>query len=274
MAIPRNLGNLASGADTSGVLQPEKGGTGATSTAAAPFALKGANSDITSLTGLTTALSVGQGGTGRNTLTANNVILGNGTSQVGLVAPGTSGNVLTSNGTTWTSAAPAGGGAWTFIQTFNAGGQSVIQIENLFTATYDTYVVVASSLSNNTGTRTLFGRLRIGSSYLSSGYYSSLDTTTGSGYQGNGTTNNSQFTYNNGGQYQGGDQIGFTMFIPRPQTSGVRKNIYWLGAAGLRNASGTASVDNTSGALTGLQFYWDAGTFADGVFRLYGIKNS
>lgn len=49
------------------------------------------------------------GGTGLNTLTANNVILGNGTSQVQLVAPGTSGYVLTSNGTTWTSAAPSGG---------------------------------------------------------------------------------------------------------------------------------------------------------------------
>ncbi len=31
MAIPRNLGNLAQGADTSGVLGPTKGGTGATS---------------------------------------------------------------------------------------------------------------------------------------------------------------------------------------------------------------------------------------------------
>lgn len=56
------------------------------------------------------ALPVASGGTGLATLTANNVILGNGTSAVQFVAPGTSGNVLTSNGTTWTSAAvPAGG---------------------------------------------------------------------------------------------------------------------------------------------------------------------
>lgn len=73
-------------------------------------AASGANSDITSLTGLTTALSVGQGGTGATSLTANNVILGNGTSTVQTVAPGTSGNVLTSNGTTWVSQAPSGGG--------------------------------------------------------------------------------------------------------------------------------------------------------------------
>jgi len=55
-------------------------------------------------------LAVANGGTGRTTLTANNVLLGNGTGTVNFVAPGTSGNVLTSNGTTWTSAAPAGGG--------------------------------------------------------------------------------------------------------------------------------------------------------------------
>jgi hypothetical protein len=45
------------------------------------------------------------GGTNAATLTANNVLLGNGTSAVQFVAPSTSGNVLTSNGTTWSSAA-------------------------------------------------------------------------------------------------------------------------------------------------------------------------
>jgi hypothetical protein len=38
------------------------------------------------------------------------VVLGNGTSAVQFVAPGTTGNLLTSNGTTWTSAAPPAGG--------------------------------------------------------------------------------------------------------------------------------------------------------------------
>lgn len=60
-----------------------------------------------------TAVGVAYGGTGLTTLTANNVILGNGTSAVQFVAPGTSGNVLTSNGTTWTSTAPTG--QWTLL---------------------------------------------------------------------------------------------------------------------------------------------------------------
>lgn len=42
-------------------------------------------------------------------LTANNVLLGNGTGAPQVVAPGTAGNVLTSNGTTWTSTAGSGG---------------------------------------------------------------------------------------------------------------------------------------------------------------------
>jgi hypothetical protein len=57
--------------------------------------------------GLTTHVSgilpVANGGTGASTLTANNVVLGNGTSAVQFVAPSTSGYVLVSNGTTWTS---------------------------------------------------------------------------------------------------------------------------------------------------------------------------
>jgi hypothetical protein len=91
-----------------------EGGTGASTAANArtnlSAASSGANSDITSITGLTTALAPSQGGTGLATLTANNVVLGNGTSAVQFVAPSTTGNLLTSNGTTWTSAAPPAGG--------------------------------------------------------------------------------------------------------------------------------------------------------------------
>ena len=68
-------------------------------------AASGANSDITSLSALATPLSVDQGGTGAATLTANNLLVGNGTSAVSFLAPSTSGNRLQSNGTTWGSVA-------------------------------------------------------------------------------------------------------------------------------------------------------------------------
>jgi hypothetical protein len=88
------------------------GGTGSTTNSGARTNLglgtiATQNSNAVSITGGTitgiTDLTVADGGTGRSTLTANNVLLGNGTSAVNFVAPGTSGNVLTSNGTTWTS---------------------------------------------------------------------------------------------------------------------------------------------------------------------------
>jgi hypothetical protein len=84
---------------------------GGTTAAVGTFStLNTANAAITggTITGITD-LAVADGGTGASTLSANAVLLGNGTSALQTVAPSTSGNVLTSNGTTWTSATPAGG---------------------------------------------------------------------------------------------------------------------------------------------------------------------
>jgi len=52
-------------------------------------------------------ISVASGGTGLETLTAESVVIGNGTDAVKFVAPGTASNVLTSNGTGWVSQAAA-----------------------------------------------------------------------------------------------------------------------------------------------------------------------
>jgi hypothetical protein len=68
---------------------------------------------------VTGTVAVANGGTGATTLTANNVILGNGTAAVNFVAPGTTGNVLTSNGTTWTSAVLPAGGLTYVVKTAN-----------------------------------------------------------------------------------------------------------------------------------------------------------
>lgn len=80
-------------------------------------AKSGVNSDITSITGLSTPLGVTQGGTGLATLTINAVVLGNGTSAPTFVSPGPAGSILTSDGTTWASiAAPTSG-----VTSFSAG---------------------------------------------------------------------------------------------------------------------------------------------------------
>jgi hypothetical protein len=69
-------------------------------------------------------LPVANGGTGATTLTANYVLLGNGTSAPQMIAPSTSGNVLTSNGTTWASTTPAASGAQAFVA-FSTTGEII-----------------------------------------------------------------------------------------------------------------------------------------------------
>lgn len=109
----------ASITNTAGAITISATGTGiGTVTATAPLASSGGTSPDISLTG---TVGVANGGTGRTSLTSNNVILGNGTGAVGLVAPGASENLLTSNGTAWVSRAPQ----WTRVtkisdQTFSS----------------------------------------------------------------------------------------------------------------------------------------------------------
>lgn len=57
---------------------------------------------------VTGTLPVSNGGIGTTTLTSGAVLVGNGTSAVSTVSPGTAGNVLASNGSAWISQAPSG----------------------------------------------------------------------------------------------------------------------------------------------------------------------
>jgi hypothetical protein len=136
MTIPRDLSNLAPGVSNAGVLGVGRGGTGATTLTGY---VKGSGtsaftaSPTVPTSDLTGTISVGNGGTGATTLTLNNVILGNGTNAVQLVEPGSSGNVLTSNGTTWVSQKAAGSPAFLMqslsvsaAPTFNAFGVNII----------------------------------------------------------------------------------------------------------------------------------------------------
>lgn len=110
--VATNLTGLPMTTGVTGILGSVNGGTGNgfTKFSGPTTSEKTLTLPDASATVLTTnaAVTVAQGGTGLATLTANNVMLGNGTSTPLFVAPGTSGNVLTSNGTTWTSAAAGG----------------------------------------------------------------------------------------------------------------------------------------------------------------------
>lgn len=98
---------------------------------------------------------VANGGTGQTSLTANNVILGNGTSAVQFVAPGTNGNVLTSNGTTWQSTAPAAQaypGAGVAVSTGTAWGTSKTTPTGDIVGTSDTQTLTNKTIEAGTFT--------------------------------------------------------------------------------------------------------------------------
>jgi hypothetical protein len=87
------VGDLLYASSTTALTKLTVGATGAVLTVAA------------GIPAWTPTIGVSSGGTGAASLAANNVLLGNGTSALQVVAPGTSGNVLASNGTTWASTA-------------------------------------------------------------------------------------------------------------------------------------------------------------------------
>ena len=192
------------------------GGTGASDATTArsnlSAAKSGANSDITSITGLTTPLTVAQGGIGVGTLTANNVLLGNGTSAPQTVAPGTAGNVLTSNGTTWTSSAGSAGSV-TSIATGNGLSGGTITTSGTLTVACPSANSIGSYAFGGNAGRTDYA---IGSTYSAG---SGTNQVSSAGFEQNSTcagiyaklnfTNNLSGTWrcmssNSGGNYGSG----------------------------------------------------------------------
>ena len=155
-------------------------------------AKSGANSDITSLTGLTTPLTVAQGGTGAATHTTKAVLIGNGTSAVTTVSPGTLGNVLTSDGTNWTSAT----GAYPLTSGTAVASTSGTSVDFTSIPSWVKRVTIIFNQVSVSGTSSTLIQLGTGSTtYTTTGYVGGGAILSGAGVGGATFTNG--FCFNN-----------------------------------------------------------------------------
>ena len=179
----------ASGVNVStvdGVLPVLNGGTGSNI-----GSFSGANITSLNATNISTGtLVVSRGGTGLSTLDSNNVILGNGTSSVQFVAPGTSGNVLSSNGTTWVSTATGVIVSGTPI--------TLSGTEADFTGLPSGIKRITIMVHNMSGSGTGIPIIRVGAGGIITSGYLSAQVSVPQGTPG-GTANTTGFSMNNSG---------------------------------------------------------------------------
>lgn len=222
---------------------------------------------------VTFPITVPQGGTNLTTLTANNVILGNGASAPTFVAPGTSGNVLQSNGTTWASATPASG-ALTLLASIDGSSAANVNFTTQISSTYNMYMLTAEGV-------TLGG----GASYAAMQFYVASTIVTSATYQlaaqymdgtsvifnARGVQNSTRMDFTNATN----NNVGGVFYIYKGSTVDTPTTTFNISGGSTVAVSylGGGALNNTV-VITGIRLLAQGGTFTTGVFRLYGIAKT
>lgn len=234
-------------------------------------------------------LPVANGGTGLATLTANNVILGNGTSTPSFVAPGSSGNVLTSNGTTWQSSAPAGGSPGLVLLGTNvvtAASVAAVDFTSLMSSTYDEYEVHFENVRSTSNNVSLKMRVSTnnGSSFVSSAYswggiYTSSAAPTSASAAGNASDSSFGLMIGGGNVASAATGCNGRMIVSNANSSTNFKavrywNTYYTGPGDTYQESG-GGTQNSAAVINALRFLFSSGDIEIGsAFYLYGVRKT
>ena len=216
---------------------------------------------------------------GNNTPTAGGVVYGDGTNYASTSA-GTSGQVLTSAGSSAPTWATPSTGALTLISTVTASNAATADITTGIDSTYDNYMVLFTGVRPAADSE-LYVTLNVGGSYSPG---TGFRTTSVGYYTGSAVTGTSTYTtfiklniYTLGSNTPSNANGQFWFFNPALTTT--RKNFQWVfegatsGATTTQIVNGAGYVEDTNAALTAVRFYASTGNI-NGTFRLYGYKNS
>jgi hypothetical protein len=196
------------------------------------------------------------------------------------VTPGTSGNVLTSDGTNWTSAA-ASGGAWTLIESQTASADATLDFVTGIDSTYAKYVFIGTELLLNTGGGIdILASVDGGSNWLSTGYDRTSflhDAATYGGYRVSAQSSWDPFSNY---EVASDNLTSFTLELFGPSNATTRKvfRSVFMGMSSGDVAAEMISVlgHSTTSAINGIRFdaAGGAATITSGRISLFGIKHT
>jgi hypothetical protein len=176
---------------------------------------------------------------------------------------------------------PTGVAALTLISTTNVtDGDSYVTLSDVFSSTYDKYILEGINFLPNTDNTAIRGNFQSGGSYNTSSVY---DTVVGSISNGSLASwinlNNAAYAAFSGHGNQGNganEQVNFCIEIMQPSSTSSQK--FWrsrdIGYAADGNIAAIFSGGSwtNNAAITGVRFYYSSGTFKTGKLKLYGVK--
>ena len=199
-----------------------------------------------------------------------------------MLAVGTSGQVLQTNGAgapTWVT---PGGGSWIFITTVTASAAATVDVESSFDSTYDMYVIVGVKMYASADRR-LSITLKVGGSYATDYSYCGTQFFSNAAQSTGSNQNDTSIRTSPSASLSGSNSFmsSLVMYIPNPSGTATFKTVFGQ-LSGMDGSqvnsnvffSGNHTSAGSAGALTGVRFAPLFGGTLNGTFRLYGIKNS
>ena len=177
---------------------------------------------------------------------------------------------------------PGGGtNGWHLLSTISASNAGTVDMETTIDSTYDEYMIVGSGIYCSSPSALRF-RLKIGGTYITSGYYtgsirqaSLVQTSFDYQLMNNGSSINNTTGWDL--QTSSTYPTVLRMLINQPSVSKTQ-SVYW-DAHTIRSTTdagrniGGVGINSTTGVLTGVRLYPFTGNLT-GTFRLYGLAKS